>query len=79
MSYRFQYSAKDDNSEFSLSSMVPYPKVKVKLLFWGTGQKLTSENSELSLPSNSTCHRKIPTHCFCPVRKSYNSDFTCIS
>ena len=36
--------------------MVPYAKVKVKLLFWGTGQKLTSENSELSLPSNSMCH-----------------------
>ena len=44
--------------------MVPYAKVTVKLLFWGTGQKLTSENSELSLPSNSMCHRKIPTHCF---------------
>ena len=44
--------------------MVPYAKVKVKLLFCGTGQKLTSENSELSLPSNSICHRKIPTHFF---------------
>ena len=33
--------------EFSLPSMVPYAKVKVKLLFWGIGQKLTSKNSEL--------------------------------
>ena len=56
LSYRFQYSAKDDNSEFSLPSIVPYAKVKVKLLFWGTGQTLTSENSELSLPSNFMCH-----------------------
>ena len=25
------------------------------------------DNSELSLPSNSLCHRKIPTYRFCPV------------
>ena len=49
---------------------------KSKLLFLGTGQKLTSGNSELSLPSNSMRHRKIPTHCFCPVHKSNNLDFT---
>ena len=30
---RFQYSAKDDNSEFSLPSMVPFAKVKFQV-FW---------------------------------------------
>ena len=58
--------------------MVPYAKVKVQVIVLGTGQKLTSGNSKLSLPSNSMCHRKIPTHSFCPVHKSNNSDFTCI-
>ena len=59
--YCFQDSAKDDNSEFSLPSMVPYAKVKVQVIVLGIGQKLTSGNSELSLPSNSMCYRKIPT------------------
>ena len=38
LSYRFQYSVKDDNSEFSLPSMVPYAKVQV--IVSGTGQKI---------------------------------------
>ena len=35
LSYRFQYSAKDDNSEFSLPSMVPVCKSKSpSYCFW---------------------------------------------
>ena len=52
-----------------------FSELKV-LLFLNIGQKLTSGNSELSLPSNSMCHRKILTYRFCPVHKSNNSDFT---
>ena len=44
MSYRFQYSAKDDNSEFSLPSMVPYVKVKFQVIVLGYRAKL--DNSE---------------------------------
>ena len=32
LSYRFQYSAKDDDSEFSLRILVPYAKVKVQVI-----------------------------------------------
>ena len=49
-----------------------------KLCFLGIWQKLTTQNWELSLPSNSRCHRKIPTYRFCPIHKSNNSDFTCV-
>ena len=76
MSYHFQYSVKDDKTEFSLPSVVPYVKVKFQVIALGIGQKLTIRNLELSLPSNSMCHRKIPTYCFCPVHKSNNSEFT---
>ena len=34
LSCRFQYSAKDDNSEFSLPSMVTYAKVNFQVIFW---------------------------------------------
>ena len=40
LSYRFQYSAKDDNSEFSLPSMVPYAKVKVQVIVFGYRTKI---------------------------------------
>ena len=72
MSYCFQYIAKDDSSEFSLPSMVPYAKVKFQV-FLGYMTKI--DNSELSLPSSSMCHRKIPIYRFCPMHKSNNSDF----
>ena len=39
-------------------------------MFSGIGQKLTTRNSELLLPSNSMCHGKIPTYRFCPVHKA---------
>ena len=35
LSYRLQYSAKDDNSEFLLPSMVPYANVKVQVIVVG--------------------------------------------
>ena len=47
LSYRFQYNAKDDNSEFSLPSMVPYVKVKFQVIVFGYRAKIG--NSELSL------------------------------
>ena len=40
MGYRFQYSVKDDNSEFSLPSMVPYAKVKVQFIVFGYRTKI---------------------------------------
>ena len=45
LSYRFQYSTKDDNSEFSLPSMVPYAKVKFQVIVSGYRTKI--DNSEL--------------------------------
>ena len=40
LSYRFQYSAKDDNSEVSLPSMIPYAKVKVQVIAFGYRTKI---------------------------------------
>ena len=40
LSYQFQNSAKDDNSEFSLPSMVPYAKVKVQVIVFGYRTKI---------------------------------------
>ena len=74
LSYCFQYNAKNDNLEFSLLSMVPHVKVKFQVIVFGHRAKI--DNSELLLPSNSMCHRKIPTYRFCPVHKSNNSGFT---
>ena len=50
--------------------MIPYANVKVQVLFLGIGRKLTSGNSELSLPSDFICHRKILSYRFCPVHKT---------
>ena len=49
LSYRFQYtySAKDDNSEFSLLSMVPYTKVNFEVIVFGYRTKI--DNSELGI------------------------------
>ena len=47
MSYRFQYSAKDDNSEFSLPSMVPCVKVKFQVIVLGNRAKI--DHSELGI------------------------------
>ena len=47
----FQYRAKNDNSEFSLPSMIPYVKVKFRVIVLGIGQKTMTWNSEFSLPS----------------------------
>ena len=40
LSYHFQYNAKDDNSEFSLPSMVPYAKVKFQVIVFGYRTKM---------------------------------------
>ena len=40
LSYRFQYSAKDDNSAFSLPGMVPYAKVQVQVIVLGYRTKI---------------------------------------
>ena len=40
LNYRFQYSSKDDNLEFSLRSMVPYAKVKVQVIVFGYMTKI---------------------------------------
>ena len=45
-----------NNSEYSLPSMVPYMKVKFQVIVFGYRAEI--DNSELSLPSNSMCHRK---------------------
>ena len=47
LSYRFQYNAKDDNSEFSLPNMVPYVKVKFQVIVFGYRAKI--DNSELRI------------------------------
>ena len=40
LSYGFQYSAKDDNSEFLLPSMVPCVKLKLRVIvFWLKAKK----------------------------------------
>ena len=55
-SYRFQYtcSAKDDNSDFSLSSMVPYTKVKFEVVVFGYRTKI--DNSELGIVTPKQFH-----------------------
>ena len=54
MSYRFQYSAKEDNSEFSLPSMVPYVKVKFQVTVFGYRAKI--DNSELGIVTSKQFH-----------------------
>ena len=59
---------------FRFHFMVPYVKVKFQVIVFGCMAK--NDNSELSLQSNSMCHRKIPTCRLCPVHKSNHSEFT---
>ena len=56
LSYRFQYicSAKDDNSEFSLPSMVPYTKVKFEVIVFGYMTKI--DNSEPGIVTSKQFH-----------------------
>ena len=54
--------------------MVPYVKVNFQVIVFGYSERI--DNSELSLPSNSMCHRKVLTYRFCPVHKSNNSELT---
>ena len=71
LSYGFHYSEKDDNSEFLLPSMVKVLCVKLKLrviVFWYWAKHDNSE-LKLSLPTNSMCHRKIPTSLVFPVHQ----------
>ena len=42
----FQYRAKNDNSEFSLPSMIPYVKVKFQVIVLGIRQKTITWNSD---------------------------------
>ena len=50
----FQYSAKDDNSEFSLPSMVLHVKVKFHLIIFGYRAKI--DNSELEIVTSKQFH-----------------------
>ena len=56
LSYRFQYTcgAKDDNSEFSFPSMVPYTKVKFEVIVFGYRIKI--DNSELKIITSKQFH-----------------------
>ena len=54
LSYRFQYSAKDDNSEFSLPRMVPYAKVKFQVIVFGYRTKI--DNWELGIVTSKQFH-----------------------
>ena len=54
LSYHFQYSAKDDNSEFSLPSMAPYAKVKFQVIVFGCRTK--SDNWELGIVTSKQFH-----------------------
>ena len=76
LSYRFQYSAKDDNSKFPLPGMVPYAKVKFEVIVLGYRTKI--DNSELGIVNSKQFHmsKKNPTYRFCPVQKSSSLDFT---
>ena len=49
---------------FHFQAWFQYAKVKVQVIVFGYRTKI---DSELSLPSNSMCHRKILTYRFCPV------------
>ena len=49
LSYRFQYSAKDDNLEFPLSSMVPYAVIVL-------GYRTKIDNSELGIVTSKQFH-----------------------
>ena len=53
MSYHFQYTL-DDNSEFSLTSMVPYTKVKFEVIVFG--YRTTIDNSELRIVTSKQFH-----------------------
>ena len=64
LSYCFQYSGKDDNSEFLLPSMVPCVKLKLRVIVFWYQAKRDNSKLELSLPTNSMCHGKIPTYLF---------------
>ena len=48
--------------------MVSYVKVKFQVIVFRYRAKI--DNSELSLSSNSMCHRKVSTYRFCPVHKA---------
>ena len=54
MSYRFQYGAKNDNSEFSLLSMVPQVKVKFQVIVFGYRAKI--DNSEIGIVTSKQFH-----------------------
>ena len=54
LSYRFQYSAKDDNSKFSLPGLVPYAKVKFEVIVFGYRTKI--DNSELGIVNSKQFH-----------------------
>ena len=48
--------------------MVSHVKVKFQVIVFRYRAKI--DNSKLSLPSNSMCHRKISTYRFCNVHKA---------
>ena len=54
MSYRFQYSAKNDNSEFSLSNIVPYVEVKFRVIVFEFRAK--NDNSKLRTVTSKRFH-----------------------
>ena len=74
VSYRFQYSAKDHNSEFSLPSMVPCVKVKLQVIVLGYRKKMdsleleivTSKQFHVSLMSLEGPLSPFSRHIICP-------------
>ena len=65
--YRFQYSADNDDSEFSLPSMVSHVKVKFVL---GYRTKVTTQNSNCHFQVIPCVIEKFQLIVFCPVHKA---------